>query len=802
MPNLNSDNREEVHTKMNRREKTHFKGQGLIILTILMLFIVPIMAVSAEMYEWYNTNDDSVTGVSVGNIIKSQTFTIGTVGTDVNFIITNISVKLYRVGTPGTCLFSIREVNASGYPTGPDLTTANYSCNGLTTSSPGVWINTTVNASQILDASTQYALIMRTTAGDGANYILWRVDDSSATYTGGTRYRSDDNGITWGEENAGASNDAMFEIFGDPYTRSVTLNSPVDYYNTTVSLINHNCTADAGVGGTVANISLISNLSGSFIRTNSTTGLTNQIEGVDYNLSYNVGTYDWYCEACFNDGTCSVSTDNYTISIKRIVENSASYSNPVQSTSNNTFSINITYVPSNWLSSSATMNYNGTVYTTSKTASGNNLIFNNSLVVPNALTSTNYSFYWNISLTNVTGTYYIQTGSYSQLVQPLQEINITSGSCSPGYTSAFNFTSLLEANLSKINLASISYNLQYGTLGNGTALISSGTFSDIESFNICINTTSEYYIGYGEIQYEVTGYSNRRFYIFRNARLTNVTIYNNLYSLIDADSTPFQITATNTALSPYQNYYVNLLRWYPDLNSYKIVEMGKTDDQGKTVLNVKTNEVDYRLGLYSDVGVLIKLLNPIRMVCQTTPCIYSIIVDLDEVDLTGFLNVQSNLSYNPTTKIFTYIWNDPSQDTVLMNLTVWKDIGDGDSVMICSTSSLDYSGILICDVSTQTGQLRAEVYRSASPSILIAQKLADLRNKLIDVTGGRTISLFIGLILVTAMALMGVISPPLVIILALVGLIPLIILGGISFALFIIIGAIAGIILHFLRRIT
>ena len=836
---------------MKHQKTSHFKSHSLIIFSLLVVLLTPIILVSATIWDdklvvYYSFNestgstavDSNLNLNATGSSIDASNWVNGKIGNAIRlngvdefftldadrFLIDGINVSLsFWINTTETTLGMIMGTDyTGGYAI--TLETGKLQLYDAKTKSGAEFY---ANPGSIFDGNYHHIVMVRDIAGtnskiyvDGSSKAITQDTIDSTDLVGNAYLGLTANGGAYflnatmdefgfwnrslnSSEIATLYNSGLGVSFGELGGKVITLNSPVDYYNTTISLVNHNCTGVSVLGGvTILNMSLFSNQSGSFIRTNSTTGLSGTTESYNYGLTYPVGTYDWYCEVCFSDGDCLFSTNNRTINIKRIVENSVSYDSSTQSTSNETFSINITYVPSDWISSSATINYNGTSYSSTKTAVGNNLILNNSLVVPNALTSTNYDFYWNISLVNATGTYYFQTATYSQLVQPLQEINVTYNNCLAGWSSAFNFTSLIEENLSLINFASISYNFQYGTLGNGTALVSSGTFTDIPSFNICINTTSTYYLGYGEIQYQVTGYSARRFYIFENTRLTNVTIINNLSSLITASSTAFQITATDTGLNPYENHYITLLRWYPDLNSYRTVDMGKTDNQGQTVVNVKVNEVDYRLGLYTPTGVLVKLLNPIRMVCQTTPCIYSLIVDLDETDLTTFLNIQSNLSWNPTTEIFTYIWNDPSQDTTLMNLTVWKDYADRESEIICSTSGTGFTGILVCDVSGETGQLRAEVYRSASPLILIAQKLISLRDDLIDAVGGQTMVLFIGLILVMTMALMGVVSPPLVIILSVVGVIPLIFLGGLNFALFIVIGAIAGIILHFLRRIS
>jgi len=306
-------------------------------------------------------------------------------------------------------------------------------------------------------------------------------------------------------------------------------------------------------------------------------------------------------------------------------------------------------------------------------------------------------------------------------------------------------------------------------------------------------------MGYGEIYYQSDGKQPRRFYLFQNTRLTNQTVTNKLYSLDTTSATAFQITATDTTLIPYSNNYIGLLRWYPDINSYSVVDMGKTDALGQTVVYVKTNDVDYRLALYEKDGTLVKLLDPLRMVCQTTPCVYNLITSLEELDLVNFGNIQSNLSFNPTTKIFTFIFNDPSQDTTLMNLTVWKDTAL-DSTIVCTTSSNSFTGVLVCDVSAYSGTLRAEVYRSASPPKLLAQIIEVIVIGL-DKIGDGSMGLIFGVFLVILLSLIGVFNPVISIILGIVALIPLIFLGAISPSIFIIIGVLGGIVIHFLTRI-
>jgi hypothetical protein len=200
-------------------------------------------------------------------------------------------------------------------------------------------------------------------------------------------------------------------------------------------------------------------------------------------------------------------------------------------------------------------------------------------------------------------------------------------------------------------------------------------------------------------------------------------------------------------------------------------------------------------------GNLIKLTNSIRMICQVSPCVYTVYVDPSTNDLTTWTNIQHSLTFNDTTKIFTFVWNDPSQSTTQMNLTVWQDSSSG-STIVCSNNASSFTGVLACNVSAYTGTLRAEAWRSASPPNLIDQAIAQIRSTFAGVSGGKTMGLFIGLLLLIAFALMGIFSPVVMIILGVVALIPLVMLGNITIVIFAAIGILGGVILHFLKRIT
>jgi hypothetical protein len=160
-----------------------------------------------QLYEYYNTGDGTASAV-YGSAWEAQTFTVGSV----QHTVTSVKLKLYRVGSPGTVTVSIKATNGNGHPTGSDLTSGTTNGNTLTTSTSGEWREITLTE-YTLSANTKYAIVVRAPSGIVNNYLGWRADLSSPTYTGGNREYSLNSGTSWA---ADPLTDLMFEVWGSP----------------------------------------------------------------------------------------------------------------------------------------------------------------------------------------------------------------------------------------------------------------------------------------------------------------------------------------------------------------------------------------------------------------------------------------------------------------------------------------------------------------------------------------------------------------------------------------------------------
>ena len=540
-----------------------------------------------------------------------------------------------------------------------------------------------------------------------------------------------------------------------------------------------------------------------------------------YNVSINITTTDtnlnncWYytsdsptnitytcnnlTNATFNSGgsktiffyandTLGNENSTSTTFLLNYIQESATYGTTIIETQNHSIILNIT--ATEIISFNATFYYNGTEYTPTIVTTGNTSIITSTLTAPSITANDLVYFNWTYTINGID----YNSSNYNQTIMFLTPINITSESC---VDKTLRFDIQDEVNLSALN-GDVEYNFKYG-LSNGSLKSVFGSLTNVTTFYLCINATvsQNYTLGYGEIQYRDSSYVDRRYYLFEGQIISNNTLTNHtLRDLLSVDQTSFLLTMEDTSLNVYSERYTALWRWYPNLDKYQIVEMGKTNDDGETVAHVETEDVDYRIGLYETDGTLIALDNPRRFVCTSSPCSLTIRVGAGDVDYSSVFDVQAQITYNETSGIFLVVYNDPNQLTSEMRFLVTRSSGTN-TLIICNDTSSGFSGVMSCNTSAYTGLKKAVLYRSASPELPIAQKVVSEANT----TFNSGFGLFISMMLWLAIVLSGFSGSPIpLLILSVVGLIPALLMGSINVAIFTGIAVLGAIIIHFIKR--
>jgi hypothetical protein len=153
-----------------------------------------------QIFEYYNAGGDSWRQIHGFNW-SAQTFTPSTSHT-----ITSVKILASKGGNPGTVTVGIR-ATSGGNPTSGDLCSGTINGNTFN----GSWEEISLSGSCGLSAGTKYAIVVRAPGGDIWNWISWKNETTSATYSGGNYTISTNGGSGWSED---ISRDFMFEEWG------------------------------------------------------------------------------------------------------------------------------------------------------------------------------------------------------------------------------------------------------------------------------------------------------------------------------------------------------------------------------------------------------------------------------------------------------------------------------------------------------------------------------------------------------------------------------------------------------------
>lgn len=164
----------------------------------------------AVLYEYNTTASNNRAGTLYGSNKEGQTFTIGTVGDNVNQVISYVKFKMWRVGSPGNIVCELF-ATSENTPTGSALSSGTFDGDTLDTSSTGEVISITMSAYE-MQASTKYAIALSCPDGNYANYGCYKFNYTGNPYSGGVWITY--NGSTWAVADSGTS-DAYFEIYSD-----------------------------------------------------------------------------------------------------------------------------------------------------------------------------------------------------------------------------------------------------------------------------------------------------------------------------------------------------------------------------------------------------------------------------------------------------------------------------------------------------------------------------------------------------------------------------------------------------------
>lgn len=419
------------------------------------------------------------------------------------------------------------------------------------------------------------------------------------------------------------------------------------------------------------------------------------------------GEYWWRCRANDNITASNYSTPRYfEIDRRLLLTNVTDFNHTVLEGTLQEFKINLTKNNLTVSDIDASFIYDNVSYTVTKLQeSADRISFNSSLVIPSISTDPTIKYLnWNLTIKQLNNTYIYNTSfSGGQSVRKFYLDN-----CSTYGDVLFNFNHLDEETQIKLGNGTIEASFNIYSINTDDLVFNySDSFLKINPLKICINesltSSDEYYMDV-IVRYEAPDYASE-YYNIIDFELNNDTITQNisLYDLNISDSTDFQLTFTGSDFLPVENALVYVDRQYVLENTFKTVELPKTDSNGQTILHLVRNDVIYNIRIVKDGSILGNFEN-INAFCEdyTIGDCKIILNAFDSGDVVFDYDEELGIvfdapTYNETTRVITFdfLTSDGTSKDIRMYVENRDIFGNR---TLCNTSLISSGGSLQCTV--------------------------------------------------------------------------------------------------------
>jgi hypothetical protein len=367
-----------------------------------------------------------------------------------------------------------------------------------------------------------------------------------------------------------------------------------------------------------------------------------------------------------------------------------SYSSTVSELENQTMTL-IIYKPSPITSTYANLFWNGSMKNTTKVDFGTYDYYSGSFVtttVPDAISTVN--FYWNYSInspySNENGTINNAQTVFKMLIDNCSSYNI----------SAINFT-LKDDNTSQKVVGNLKGYFEIWSTSREFNTPFNISWGGRSNYSLCLFNSSQLYNVYSQMEYSSDNYSTETYYLY-NTTLDNNTRFIDL--LFTASSTLVTFTVTDENDAVVQGAYIHIVKYDLPTDTGYTTEILKTSSSGTDIGHIVLDNAWYKFFIYFNNEMKFES-QPTKI--STTSKAFRISRTVDYISSYNQLrSILTSLSFNNTTKVFSYTFTDPSGLSNIMCLKVTKKTPLSDTIIndTCVTST---SGLIMVDIGTDVG---------------------------------------------------------------------------------------------------
>jgi len=469
-------------------------------------------------------------------------------------------------------------------------------------------------------------------------------------------------------------------------TINITMNSPE---NNTITYTNltFNCSANRLNG--LLNLTLIIDDVNNFTVFNTT---NNQNLSFEVSKGFAINNYSWNCRSVDINDNIETSDTRY-FDISYFTTNTETYSATVLESSEEDFSINISYESVDWNSIIGKLQYNGTNYTGTQTGTGDTIIFNRTIDIPPlpGQTAETKVFNWVFTFTNSTGSTSVIATEHTQTVNP-----ITFESCNATGVAFINFSTYSAINpFPSLNATFKSSWRIKETTGTGNNVLNR-SFEDVteenKTWSFCLLPANKNYTITADIEIDAIGYAKNWHYLSNISYLGNSTQNVSLYLLNDSLATLTVLQTVNEAQQAISDVIIQVQLYDIGTDTFYTTAMAKTDFKGEDLVYLNWYDSFYKFIMIKDNVIVTK--EPYKI--AETPQTFEFIAQTDYV-FQKFEDFLYTLVFNNVTNNFVLTFTKPSGLVEQGCLRVIKRNVTNDYI-ICTTCESSSSATLYCNI--------------------------------------------------------------------------------------------------------
>lgn len=413
------------------------------------------------------------------------------------------------------------------------------------------------------------------------------------------------------------------------------------------------------------------------------------------NISLNVGNFGdrtltlYASDNAGNTGSDSISWDYY------IFENSQTYNSQTVELDTQEFQINISL--GNTSINSAFFWYNNTRYPASISLNGNNVILFTSIIVPNVVVDTNFSFFWQVNLNSPT----VNTTLQNQTV-----VAVTLDNCSVNSILVVNYTLVDEETEVLLNQNStIEVSVLLKTLIGSEVGEVSLMFINTSYAPVCINTLLNSTLLVDITTSYIASDYVQEFWFITNGTLTSTSLSLDNFTTKNVTLRALKLVDSQTFLFKYWNEkflftsgtVVSVLRKYIGEGEFKEIERCKLDNNGQCHLHLVEEDVIYKFRIMI-TGKEDYLSGDYNAKCIETPCSITLQkgVTIDDWDIqgdnlpTGTYNIETDRDNRTVTLTFNLEETGEMQlDVFVYSNVEAQDVLVGTGTTVAKTGSVN-----------------------------------------------------------------------------------------------------------------